>query len=144
MFFYFSAPLPRVNNTDGGVSILTDLTLFELYTVDVEDISFLEDILNCMPNLLQLTITFMLKKKVLSNIIDVLDGTYWQELLSQDAPRLCKFDLFVTVVYNGLEMVDLDDIVDSFEYFITRYDDWNMTVSRWFSCLVSLGKFQSD
>jgi hypothetical protein len=69
------------------VPILTHLTFFDLYTVEVEDVSFLGHILNCMPNLVQFTITFMLINKVLTNIIDVLDGQFWEELLSRHAPH---------------------------------------------------------
>jgi len=92
------------------VPILTRLTFLDLYTVEVEDVPFLEHILNCMPNLIQLTITFMLLNKTLINIIDVLDGQFWKELLSRHAPRLCKFDFFISVVYTGQLLVNLDGI----------------------------------
>jgi hypothetical protein len=126
------------------VPILTHLTFLDLYTVEVEDVSFLEHILNCMPNLIQFTITFMLINKILTNIIDVLDGQFWEELLSRHAPRLCKFDFFISVIHTGRQLVDLDDIVDSFEYFLTRYDGWHMAASRWLCGLLSRSKLKFD
>jgi hypothetical protein len=122
------------------VPILSHLTFLDLYTVEIEDVSFLDDILNCMPNLIQFTITVMLSRKILTDIIDVLDGYFWEELLSQHVPRLCKFDFFISVIHTGPQLVDLDDIVDSFEYFRTRYDGWHMTASRWLCGLLSRSK----
>jgi len=95
-----------------------------------------------MPNLIQLTITFMLLNKTLINIIDVLDGQFWKELLSRHAPRLCKFDFFISVVYTGQLLVNLDGIVDSFEYFVTRYDGWHMAASRWLLSVLTRGKLK--
>jgi len=115
-----------------------------LYTLEVVDVSFLEHILKCMPNLVQFTITFMVINKVLTNIIDALDGQFWENLLSRRAPHLCKFDFFISVIYTGREVVDLDDIIDSFECFVTRYDGWHMAASKWLTCLLTRRKLKFD
>jgi hypothetical protein len=142
--FYFSIPSIWINDI-ADVLILNHLTFFDLYTVEVENVSFLEDILNCMPNLIQFTITFMLMNKTLTNVIDVLDGQFWEELLSRNAPSLCKFDFYISVICTGAQqLVDLDDIIDSFEYFVTRYDGWHMAASRWLCCLFSRRKLKLD
>lgn len=82
--------------------------------------------------------------KTLTNIIDVLYGEFWEDLLSQYVPRLCKFDFFISVVYAGIQPVDLDDIVNSFQYFVTRYDGWHMAASQWMCCLLTHRKLKFE
>ena len=139
--FYFSVPPPWVNHL-AHMPILSDLKFFDLYAVEIENISFLNDILNCMPNLIQFTFTFTLLNKVLTRTIDVMNGYFWEDLLSQKIPHLCKFDFFISVLFIGWMIIDIDPIIDSFEYFVTHYDAWHMSANRWISCIHARGKFR--
>ena len=65
-----------------------------------------------MPNLRRFTVTVAAIHGVTSYISDVLDGSYWRDVLSRSSPALLKFDFLIRVSQIGT-LVNLDDIIDS-------------------------------
>ena len=115
-----SEPSPPNLHTD-HLPISPHLTTFELELVSVYDISSLSRILDCMPNLRQFTVTVTEILRVTSYISDALDGFYWRDVFSRSSPGLLKFDFLICVSKIGT-LVDLDEIVDSFEYCVRRFE----------------------
>ena len=113
--------------------VSSQLTFFDLYLLNVCDIGFLGPILHCMSHLRRFMITLNAIESVASYVVHLLDGHFWQDLLINHAPSLTKFD-FLIAMNKWTPSVDLDVIVNSFQYFVTRYDGWHMAASRWQFC----------
>ena len=109
--------------------------VFELQLLDVYDVSFLGRILQRMPTLRQFTVTVAAVHELYQYISCVLDGSYWRDVLSRSSPTLVKFDFLISL-NTWYRPIDLDEIVKSFDYFVTRFDGWHMTATQ---LLVSLG-----
>ena len=137
-----SVPSPPNLYTD-DLPISPHLAVFELELVLVYDVSFLSRVLDCMPNLRQFTVTVAAIHGVTSYVSDVLDGSYWRDVLSRSSPGLLKFDFLICVSKIGT-FVNLDDIIDSFAYFLTRFDGWHMAASRWLCDVFCHGKTMLD
>ena len=123
--------------------ISPQLTTFELELISVFDVSFLGRILDCMPNLRQFTVTVAAIHGVTSYISDVLDGFYWRDVLSRSLPDLLKFEFLICVNKIGT-LVNLSDIINSFEYCQTRFNGWQMVASRWLCDVFCYGKPMLD
>ncbi|CAF3834434.1 unnamed protein product [Rotaria sordida] len=77
-----------------------------------------------------LQIKAMCSSEHISNYInDLLDGHQWQRILTNHVPYLKKFD-FLIILLNRRALLNLDYIVNSFQYFVVHYDDWHMIVKR--------------
>jgi hypothetical protein len=96
-----------------------------------------------MPNLRRFTVTITAIHGVTSYVSDVLDGSYWRDVLSRSSPALLKFDFLICVSKIGT-FVNLDDIIDSFASFLTRFDGWHMVASRWLCDVFCHGKTMLD
>jgi hypothetical protein len=77
-------------------------------------------------------------------MINVLQGEFWKEFLSHHLPCLCEFDLFVSVLYSVRGRIHLDHIINSFEYFLIRFKDWNIIVSRWYCTPLKRSELKFD
>ena len=86
-------------------------------------------ILRCMPNLQEFCFTFFVG--LVNRTFNILlDGNYWQHMLTSHAPHLNKFDFHISFLMNEISL-NLDSILNSFQYFVTQYDGWHMSVSQW-------------
>ncbi|CAF3864820.1 unnamed protein product [Rotaria sp. Silwood1] len=61
---------------------------------------------------------------------ELLDGYVWQQMLELHLPYLSKFEFHMSIV-KIFPILDLDIIVNSFEYFVRKYSNWHMIIDRW-------------
>ncbi|CAF3779244.1 unnamed protein product [Rotaria sordida] len=59
-----------------------------------------------------------------------LDGNVWKEMFEQYLPCLSKFEFYM-VVLKRLPKLDLNFVVESFNYFVNKYSNWDMIIDRW-------------
>ncbi|CAF0820182.1 unnamed protein product [Rotaria sordida] len=93
-----------------NLPVLPYLKFFDLQTITMCNIDSLSIILRCMPNLRQFIFTITSSKRISRYIRDLLDGYKWQHLFSIRA------------------VINMDDIIHSFQYFVEHYDGWHMSV----------------
>jgi hypothetical protein len=120
--------LPPMNEND--LPLLSQVTYFELMIGDICDIWSISYILRCMPMLKHFH--FFLRVQTLSWPFtnQYLDGYVWQQMFELYLPYLSKFEFEMTVL-KKLSKLDLDLIVDSFDYFVNNYSNWHMIIDRW-------------
>jgi hypothetical protein len=68
-----------------------------------------------------------------------LDGHVWQDMLECYVPHLSKFEFHMTIL-KRYPRLNLDIVVKSFEYFVTKYPNWNILIDRWKYCFRPRGK----
>lgn len=71
----------------------------------------------------------MSSEQISPYINDLLDGHQWQQMLTSDVPHLKTFD-FLIGLFDTRSLLNMDDIVHSFQYFVLHYDGWHMAVER--------------
>ena len=141
MVLSFSVPPPSTHYT-GEFPVASHLIAFELDLRYVYDVSSLGRILQCMPNLRRFTVTVAATYMLYQYISRVLDGSYWRDVLSRSSPTLLKFD-FLICLHVWDDPVDLDEIVQSFDYFPTRFNGWHMAATQWLVSPVNDGRATS-
>ncbi|CAF3350580.1 unnamed protein product [Rotaria sp. Silwood1] len=58
-----------------------------------------------------------------------LDGFVWQQIL-ENLSYLSKFEFHMTVTKRKPRL-DLDFVINSFNYFVKKYSNWNMIIDSW-------------
>lgn len=87
-------------------------------------------ILRCMPNLQYFFFIFGPYNSRHVFPVELYDGYEWKEMLELYVPHLSKFEFHMSILKAYLP-VDLDIVIDSFEYFVTKYSNWHMIIDRW-------------
>ncbi|CAF3662946.1 unnamed protein product [Rotaria sp. Silwood1] len=84
-----------------------------------------------MPNLRQFIITMMNSSLISLSWNHLLNGQNWQQLLTNHVPHLDVFNLLLTVIIDPLSLLlDMDNIIHSFDFFSTKYDDWHVAIGQ--------------
>ena len=84
-----------------------------------------------MPNLRQFIISILTSPSISLSWDTLLNGHNWQQLLINHISHLDVFDLFVFVIGNpNTFLLDMNNIVHSFDYFSTKYDDWHVAITQ--------------
>ncbi|CAF3812067.1 unnamed protein product [Rotaria sp. Silwood1] len=87
-------------------------------------------ILRCMPNLIHFKFYHEARTVQWENAQDLVNGYKWQNMFEIHVPFLSKFDFHMLIQkYNP--KLDLDMIINSFEYFLKKYPEWQMIIDRW-------------
>ncbi|CAF4897000.1 unnamed protein product [Rotaria sp. Silwood2] len=126
--FFFSIPNPLSMNKNDLPRVVS-LKKFFLEILTQFDINSLGIILYCMPNLQQISFTFIAEYLDTSFINILFNGNIWQQILINYVPYLKKFDIYISVLTDK-GLFDLKSILDSFRCFVTQYNGWNMSVTR--------------
>jgi len=128
--FCFSALIQRQSLNDNDLPILPQLMSFDL-TISAEcDSRSIACILRCMPNLMHFYFLLTIRRMTWSFPGELLDGDVWKQMLEVHVPYLSKFEFHMSIE-KGRPKLDLDIIVNSFEYFVTKYSNWHMIINRW-------------
>jgi hypothetical protein len=83
-----------------------------------------------MPNLVRFNFTLSLWKREWLFPGELLDGLVWEEIFELYVPLLSKFEFHMSIA-KKYPKLDLDIIVNSFEYFVRKYSNWQMVINRW-------------
>ncbi len=73
-----------------------------------------------MPNLIRLYFILITKSAEWPFPGELLDGYVWKEMLELYVPYLSKFEFHMSIV-KRFSKLDLDRIVNSFEYFVRKH-----------------------
>ncbi|CAF4417424.1 unnamed protein product [Adineta steineri] len=71
--------------------------------------------------------------------MNLIDGYAWQEMLELYVPYLLKFEFHMSI-WKPCPRTDLDIVVNSFRYFVTKYSNWHMIIDQWSSTYSVPGK----
>jgi hypothetical protein len=83
-----------------------------------------------MPNLKYFIFILGRQKSRRSFPSELLDGYVWQQMLELNVPCLSKFEFHMSI-RKGYAPIDLDIVVNSFEYFVRKYSNWHMIIDQW-------------
>ncbi|CAF3662259.1 unnamed protein product, partial [Rotaria socialis] len=61
---------------------------------------------------------------------DLVNGYTWQYMFEMHVPFLSKFDFHISILKEHPKL-DLDVVVNSFQYFVQKYPEWQMIIDRW-------------
>ncbi|CAF1401717.1 unnamed protein product [Rotaria sordida] len=87
-------------------------------------------ILRSMPNLMYFYFLLTIEKGAWPFSGELLDGHAWQEMLESYVPHLSKFEFHMAIA-KKYPRLNFDIVVNSFEYFVKKYFNWNITIDRW-------------
>jgi hypothetical protein len=93
-------------------------------------------ILRCMPNLIHFKFHHGIRPVLWRPAQDLVNGYTWQHMFEMHVPFLSKFDFHMSIV-KCRPKLDLDIVVNSFQYFVKKYPEWQMIIDRW----ASYGKY---
>ncbi|CAF1363796.1 unnamed protein product [Rotaria sordida] len=124
----FSSQTPSINEND--LPILPQLTSFNLTILAICDICSISYILRCMPNLIHFHFVLATRSANWPFPHELLDGCVWQQILEYNVPCLSKFEFHMSIM-KRYPKLNLDNVVNSFEYFSKKYSNWNMIIDRW-------------
>ncbi|CAF4707106.1 unnamed protein product, partial [Rotaria socialis] len=102
-----------------------DLSIFT--TCDTRSIAY---ILRCLPNLLHFKLFHESPEVVWPSSYDLVNGYTWQYMFEMHVPFLSKFDFHISILKEHPKL-DLDVVVNSFQYFVQKYPEWQMVIDRW-------------
>jgi len=85
-----------------------------------------------MPNLIRFKFFHAPRLVVWPFVDDVVNGYVWQQMLELHVPFLSKFDFYILIA-RRYPKLDLDMVVNSFQYFVKKYSKWQMIIDRWAS-----------
>ncbi|CAF4243176.1 unnamed protein product, partial [Adineta steineri] len=117
---------------DNNLPISLQLISFDLSIFAICDIRSISYILRCMPNLIHFKFLHGIRAIVLSFIDDLVNGYTWQHMFQMYVPFLSKFDFFI-LIENKYTKLNLNIAINSFEYFVKKYPEWQMIIDRWSS-----------
>ncbi|CAF1192751.1 unnamed protein product [Rotaria sp. Silwood1] len=123
-----SIPTLSINNND--LPILTQLISFNLEIYAICDSRSISYILRCMPNLIRFHFILAIRKSEWFYAGELLDGYLWEQMFELYVPCLSKFDFHMSI-FKPLPKLNLDMIVNSFEYFVEKYSNWHMIIDQW-------------
>ncbi|CAF1382678.1 unnamed protein product [Rotaria sordida] len=123
-----SISTPSINEND--LPILPHVISFDLEILARCDSRSIGYILRCMPNLMYFYFLLTIEKAAWPFPGELLDGHVWQEMLERYVPHLSKFEFHMAIA-KKYPRLNLDIVVNSFEYFVKKYFNWNITIDRW-------------
>ena len=85
-----------------------------------------------MPNLIHFKFLHGIRSVASSFINDLVNGYTWQHLFEMHLPFLSKYDFHI-LIKNKYTKLNLDMVINSFEYFVKKYPEWQMIIDRWAS-----------
>ncbi len=85
-----------------------------------------------MPNLIRFKFLHALQLVAWPFGDEVVNGYVWQQMLELHVPFLTKFDFYILIA-RRYPKLDLDMVVNSFQYFVEKYSKWQMIIDRWAS-----------
>jgi len=129
-FFCFSVPIARPSINDNDLPILPQMIYFNLRILARCDNRSIGYILRCMPNLIHFYFHLTIRKALWPFPGELLNGYVWQQMLESYVPYLSKFEFNMSILKRRPKL-DLDSIVNSFEYFVTKYNNWHIIINRW-------------
>jgi hypothetical protein len=122
-----SFQIPIINDND--LPILSQMMIFDLNIITKCDYHSISSILRCMPNLKQFY--FTLNYPAMWPFPgELLDGDVWKQIFEHYLPCLSKFEFHVAFS-KRYPKLDLDIVVNSFNYFVKKYFNWHMIIDRW-------------
>ncbi|CAF3806348.1 unnamed protein product [Rotaria sp. Silwood1] len=119
---------PFINENDLPIS--SQLISFDLSIFTICDIRSIAYILRCMPNLIQFKFLHETRRIAQSYADDFVNGYTWQHMFEMYTPLLLKFDFHISFK-KSYPKLDLDLVINSFQYFIKKYSKWHMIIDRW-------------
>ncbi|CAF1089055.1 unnamed protein product [Rotaria sordida] len=120
--------LSPINEND--LPILSQLTSFNLLIGASCDIWSISSILHCMPNLKHFYFHLIVQTSSWPFTNQYLDGYVWQQIFENNLSYLSKFEFHMTVT-KRIPKLDLDFVINSFNYFVEKYSNWHMIIDRW-------------
>jgi hypothetical protein len=87
-------------------------------------------ILRCMPNLIRFKFFYAMQTVAWPFVDDLVNGSAWQQMLEIYVPFLSQFDFHISIG-KSYPKLDLDMVVNSFQYFVKKYPKWQMIIDRW-------------
>jgi hypothetical protein len=82
-----------------------------------------------MPNLRQFIIEAQSSPSISPFSATLFDGCEWQRLLTSHTPHLDTINFFLHMI-NPSPFLDMNAIVHSFQYFVTKFNDFHVAISR--------------
>jgi hypothetical protein len=128
--FSFSNSIETPSINDNNLPILPQMMSCYLKILAVCDSRSIGYILRCMPNLIHFYFKLAIRKAAWPFPGELLDGYVWQQMLELYVPCLSKFEFHISIM-KRYPKLDLDIIVNSFEYFVRKYSNWHMIIDRW-------------
>ncbi|CAF2806370.1 unnamed protein product [Rotaria sp. Silwood2] len=119
---------PFINENDLPIS--PQVTSFDLSIFAQCDIRSIACILRCMPNLIHFKFLHEIREVSLSFLNDLVNGYTRQHMFEIHVPLLSKFN-FHMLIENKYRKLNLDMVVNSFQYFVKIYPKWHMIIDRW-------------
>ncbi|CAF1365586.1 unnamed protein product [Rotaria sordida] len=119
---------PYINENDLPVS--PQVTSFDLSIFAKCSIRSIACILRCMPNLIHFKFLHETRTVTPSFADDLVNGYTWQHMFEMHTRFLSKFDFHISIE-KTCPKLDLDMVVNSFEYFVKKYPKWYMIIDRW-------------
>jgi hypothetical protein len=82
-----------------------------------------------MPNLRRFIIGAKSSPSMSPFAATLFDGYQWQQLLTSHLPHLDIIDFFLYII-DPDPFLDMNTIVHSFQYFVTKFNDFHVAISR--------------
>lgn len=115
---------------DNNLSILSQMISFHLIVLAVCDGRSISYILRCMPNLIYFYFHLEIQKSSWPFPNELLNGYIWKEMFENYVPCLSQFE-FHMLIMKRYPKLDLDSVINSFDYFVTKYTNWHMIIDGW-------------
>ncbi|CAF4320583.1 unnamed protein product, partial [Rotaria sordida] len=125
-----NVPNSTISLNDTDYPILPKLISFNLAVLLICDIYAIAYMLRCMPSLNRFNFFLVVQMRGLLYNCELLNGYVWEDILKCYAPYLYTFEFYISIQKN-LSNTQLDYIVNSFQYFVRKYPNWNMAIGRW-------------
>ncbi|CAF4643435.1 unnamed protein product [Rotaria sp. Silwood2] len=122
-----------------SLPISPQLISFDLSIFAICDIRSIAYILRCMPNLIHFKFLHGIRAVALPFVNDLVNGYTWQHMFEIHVPLLSKFDFHI-LIENKYPKLNLDMVVNSFQYFVKKYPGWQMIIDRWTPDYTSIRK----
>ena len=126
--FSVSNQEPFINENDLPIS--PQLTTFDLSMFAICDTRSIAYILRCMPNLIRFKFFYTMRTEAWPLVDDLVNGYAWQQMLEIYVPFLSQLDFHISIL-KRYPKLDLDMVVNSFQYFVKKYPKWQMITDRW-------------
>jgi hypothetical protein len=83
-----------------------------------------------MPNLIRFKFIYAMRTADWPFTDDLVNGSAWQKMLEIYVPFLSQFDFHISIL-KKYPKLDLDMVVNSFQYFVEKYSKWQMIIDQW-------------
>ncbi|CAF1478661.1 unnamed protein product, partial [Rotaria sordida] len=125
-----NVPSLKLSLNDKDYPILSKLVSFNLIVCIICDIYSIAYILRCMPNLNRFNFLLATRMKTLHYYRKLFNGYVWEQIVKHYVPCLSNFEFHMSI-WKSYSKLNLDFIVNSFQYFVRKYSNWNMIIDRW-------------